>query len=419
MHHVCGRAYAGVMTRESWDDWKVGWQHTFFAVVLGLTTLGAVTGVEGDARQISVRLALAAALGAWYAYWFVLRPDARRPYLPYLLGAAGQWAVMAAVDPALLWVGGAIVIPYCMRHVLWGAAGCVVALSAAWLWQGYVQDGALEWPRVIVCAVGVLVLAVFAGYIAMLDREGSKRQRLLDELAAAQAELAASERQAGILAERQRLARDIHDTLTQGFASISMLLDAALADMPPDGPATVRVDRAMRTARENLAESRRLVDALRPLQLEGARLPDAVGRLTSRLCDENGIAAETVVTGDPADLGVAVETNLLRVVQEALTNVRRHAAAREVTVTITYLDDLVVIDVQDDGAGFVAGSSTAGVGLNAMRERMAGLGGEFTLESAPGQGTTVAVSVPVSMSPGLVGEPAGTSGAADPMPASP
>lgn len=373
-----------------WGRWKTGWQHTFFLVTLALTTLGVATS-DGDIRPIAVLLAPVFALAAWYGYWFVLRHDATAAHLPYLLGAAALWAVMAALNPAMVWVGASSLIPYCMRHTGW-AITAVVALAVAWLWRRLAITGELGWTTVLTCTLGALAVTAIISYIAMLDREGRKRQRLINELTAAQTELAAVERQAGILAERQRLARDIHDTLTQGFASISMLLDAALADLPPRGPAFRRVNQAMQAARENLIESRRLIEALRPAQLDTARLPDVVRELTSRLADETGTTATTVVTGNPSTLRLALEAELLRIVQEALTNVRRHANAHEVTVTLSYIDDIVVIDVHDNGIGF--DKVAPGVGLSTMEERARALGGTLTIESASGEGTTIAVTVP-------------------------
>lgn len=390
---------------EPWERWKLLWQHGFFALALGLVTFGALAGAGHDPAAVAIRLGLAAGLAGWYGYWFAGRRDPSPAHLPYLLGAAGLWAVMAAVDPALLPVGVAILIPYCLRRPLWAAAAFVL-LGAAWLTQGLIM-GTLTWSSVLACVVGVVVLGATHGYLATLDHEGRKRQALLDQLAAAQAELAAAERRAGTLAERQRLARDIHDTLTQGFASIAMQLDAAQADLPPGAPATRRVEQAIRTARENLAESRRLVQALRPQQLDGAGLPEAVRQLAARLADEAAVTAHTVVTGEPAALDPATETELLRVVQEALTNIRRHARATEVTVTLSYLDDEVAIDVQDNGTGIPATRPTTGVGLGSMRERVDNLGGTLTVETGPGEGTTIAATVPVSAVPATTGTGAG------------
>jgi signal transduction histidine kinase len=270
-----------------------------------------------------------------------------------------------------------------------------VVLTAAWLSHRAITGATVTGSTVLACALGVAAAIGVVGYIATLDREGRRRQQLLDELAATQAELAAAERWAGVLAERQRLARDIHDTLTQGFASIALLLDAARDDLPAKGPAAQRVDQALRTARENLAESRRVIAALRPSQLDDARLPRAVRQLTDRLAEEAGLAAHTVVTGDPVGLGETPEAELLRVIQEALTNVRRHAAATEVTVTLSYVDDLIVVDIQDNGTG-IEDTPPTGIGMISMRERIDSLGGTLTIESAPGEGTTIAASIPVT-----------------------
>lgn len=384
--------------QQAWERWKADWQHAFFAAALALTTLGAVTS-GGSGSPVALRLAGPGVLAAWYAYWFVPRQRRFGPtQVPYLLGASVLWAGMAAFDVALLPVGAAALAPYCLRHTRWAVVGSA-GVGILWLWQRLAGEGSLNWTAVLGCALGMLAAIAVVAYIAVLDHEGRKRQHLYEELAAAQAEREAAERQAGILAERQRLSREIHDTLTQGFASIALQLDAALADLPEQAPAARLVGQAMRTARENLDESRRLVEALRPLPLQAARLPDAVRRLTSRVREETSIAAETVVTGEPVHLNPAAETELLRVVQEALTNVRRHANAHEVTVTLSYLDGLMLIDVADDGTGFDLRDTACGVGLAAMRERAQSLGGRLTVESTPGEGTTIAVSVPVPARP--------------------
>ena len=371
----------GMAPSQSWDRVKLRWQHALFAVSLALPTVTALSR-PGPALGLIVGLA------AWYAFWFGWRRDASRAHLPYLIGGSVLWAVLVAMDPALLGVGVAVLIPYCLNRPRW-AAVAFVALSAVWLGQRIILGRGLTVPAVLACVFGLFLAVSAVGYVATLDREGRQRQRLLDELAAAQAELAAAERWTGVLTERQRLSRDIHDTLTQGFASIALLLDAAEDDLPPSGPGARRVDQALRTARENLVESRRLIAALRPARLEGARLPDAVRQLVA----DTDLNAHTVITGDPMPLEAAIETHLLRVVQEALTNVHRHAAASEVIVTLSYVDNGIVIDVADDGIGI--DDAPPGVGLTGMRERMDAIGGTLTVESAPGEGTTVALSVQV------------------------
>jgi signal transduction histidine kinase len=381
-----------------WERWKTVGQHAVFVTVLALSVLGALAGSGLTAGAASLRIGLGVGLAAWYAYWVVLRGAAARPPLPYLVGASAGWAVMAAVDPALLPVGLAVLTPYWLRRARWSIGG-VLILGMAWLWQRFTTDGSVDMREFLSCVLGTAVAVTIAGYAATLDRESHKRQRLLDELTATQAERAAAERQAGTLAERQRLAREVHDTLTQGFASIAMLLDAACDDLPPGSPAARRVEQAMRTARDNLAESRRLVHALRPAPLDRTHLADAARELTVRLAEETGIEAYTVVTGRPAALSPSAEGELLRVVQEALTNARRHAHAASVSVTLSYLDDVLAIDIQDDGKGFTPAARHAGIGLATMRERIVALGGTLAVESALGEGATIAATVPFAAEP--------------------
>ncbi|WP_221355182.1 sensor histidine kinase [Streptomyces beigongshangae] len=383
--------------------WKTVAQHALFAVVLTLSVLGALAGTDLTAGTALLRIGPALALAVWYAYWVALRGGVGRPPLPYLVGASAAWVAMSVVDFALLPVAVAVLTPYWLRRAWWSAGG-VLVLGSAWSWQRLTTGGSVDVQTLTGCVLGVALAVTITCYVATLDHESHRRQRLLDELTAAQAERAAAERQAGTLAERQRLAREVHDTLTQGFASIGMLLDAARDDLPPGSPAALRVGQAMRTARDNLAESRRLVQALRPAPLDRTHLAEAVRELTARLTEETGIEAYTVVTGRPVALAAGGEGELLRVVQEALTNARRHARAASVSVTLSYLGDALAVDVQDDGTGFAPVARHAGIGLTTMRERVVALDGTFTLESAAGEGTTVTVTVPLPDGPSAPAE---------------
>lgn len=215
---------------------------------------------------------------------------------------------------------------------------------------------------------------------------------------------AAQGRTAGVLAERQRLAHEIHDTLAQGFTSIVTQLEAAEQALEGDAAATsAHIARAKDTARGSLREARRTVEALRPEPLERAPLPDALRDLAARwgVSQPHAPGIAVVVDGTPARMPPAVDDALLRVAQEALSNVVRHAAASQVDLTLSYLDDLVLLDIQDDGVGFdvaaMAGDGDVthgGYGLTSMRERVALVGGVLLVESAPADGTTVAARVP-------------------------
>jgi signal transduction histidine kinase len=206
-------------------------------------------------------------------------------------------------------------------------------------------------------------------------------------------------RESGELAERRRLAQEIHDTLIQGFASIAMNLEAAEGSLE-DGSGRRHLDEARRTARESLAEARRIVWALRPEMLEGTPLSQALARLAARWSEGGGVPADVNVTGEePRPLSPEAEVTLLRVAQEALTNVRKHSRASRVVLTLSYMEDRVALDVKDDGIGFEPGPRGPGVtnggfGLRAMRERVERSGGTLLLESEPGKGTALVVELP-------------------------
>jgi signal transduction histidine kinase len=222
-------------------------------------------------------------------------------------------------------------------------------------------------------------------------RQSADRRAVIAELEEARASLATLSHRAGVLAERERLAREIHDTLAQGFTSVVVLLELAESDVDTDpAAARRRLVAARDTARQNLAEARGLVAALAPADLQAAPLPEALGRLTDRFGAETGLAARFEVCGDPQPLPANKEVVLLRSAQEALANVRKHAGAGSVTVTLRFSPDGAVLTVADDGAGFDPAAPTAGFGLAGMRRRVEEIGGALSIHSGPG-GTTAEV----------------------------
>ncbi|MEW2376140.1 sensor histidine kinase [Micromonospora sp. NPDC047812] len=248
-------------------------------------------------------------------------------------------------------------------------------------------------PSLVLGPVGVAAITTVV--FLELDRQNQARQRALDDLLAARDELDRSQHEAGTLAERARLSREIHDTLAQGLSSMNLLLQAADRDWDAE-PEQARghVRQAAATARENLAEARRFVRGLASPALDGASLTDALRRLCAATERDTGTPVRFAVTGTVAPLGVDNEVALLRVAQGALANVRSHAQARQAAVTLTYGDQEVMLDVYDDGTGFDP-TVTSGFGLTGIRERIAYLGGTLAVESAPGEGTALAVSLPL------------------------
>lgn len=246
-------------------------------------------------------------------------------------------------------------------------------------------------------AVGFSVLLGL--WVTQVAEQSEDRAELLARLEKAQADAAASHHAAGVLAERERISREIHDTLAQGFTSVVMLAQSAAADLRRERPdeAASRLELIERTARENLAEARALVAVSAPVGLAESTLVEALDRLAARFTQETGIAVEVMVDeAAAARLTREREVILLRAAQEALSNVRRHAQASHVQLALTAADDdgeAVRLEVADDGRGMAA-AAAEGFGLRGMRDRVAAGGGEVAVATHRGSGTRVQVTVP-------------------------
>ena len=231
-------------------------------------------------------------------------------------------------------------------------------------------------------------------WISRVIDQSRGRAELIQELEVTRAELAEAHHAQGVTAERERFAREIHDTLAQGFTSVVMLSQAAAAQLSRD-PAAVADQLAAieRTARENLAEARAVVAAFSPVALDGTDLGGALRRLAERFSQETGIAVDVEVGADGLGLARDREVVLLRAAQEALANVRRHADAGAVTIRLHLADGAAQVEVSDDGSGFDP-AAAHGFGLSGMRDRVHDVGGDVDVVTGPGRGTRVRVSVP-------------------------
>ncbi|WP_455358204.1 sensor histidine kinase [Streptomyces sp. SYSU K21746] len=384
------------------------------ALLAGLLALAVARAVTGDAARATAVVVTAAVLAVVYAAGVLTPAVHRSPRAGavWLAALGAGWLVLLALSPNGLWV--AFPLYFLQLHLLpgrWGLPAVVVtagaAIGSALLHGQDISPGTFIGP-LLGAAVAV---ATVLGYQA-LYRESERRRELIDELIAARAELAAAERAAGTLAERERLAREIHDTLAQGLSSIQLLLRAAERVLPVDSPATGHVRQAREAAQDNLAEARRFVKALTPPDLERGSLAAALERLCT--ATPGGPAVQFGVSGTPAVLPTPYEVALLRVAQSALANTVRHAHARRAEITLSFMDTSVALDIVDDGTGFdpalrraeYSGDSgnsgdpadaadAGGFGLPAMRARARSLGGTLSVESAPGQGTAVAITLPL------------------------
>ncbi|MFE7566409.1 sensor histidine kinase [Streptomyces sp. NPDC057539] len=373
-------------------------------LVVGLLALAAGRAVADHRPHAGWVLAAAAACGLVYAVGPLLPGPSRsrRAAALWLTAVGAVWLVLLALSADGVWV--AFPLYFLQLHLLpRRAALAAVAATAAAAIAGFAaHQGSFSPAMAIGPALGgAVAVAVVWGYQA-LYRESEHRRRLIEELTATRADLATAQHTAGVLAERERLAREIHDTLAQGLSSIQLLLRAAERTLPaaPDNAARY-VGQARQAAVDNLAEARRFVAALIPPSLEGTTLADALERLCATTSTRHRITARFHLTGEPVPLPTAHEVALLRIAQSALANTVRHAQASTAEVTLSYLGDHVAVDVVDDGRGFdpthlpVADPEAGGFGLAAMRARTQALGGTLSLESAPGHGTALAAQLPL------------------------
>ncbi|MEU1401762.1 sensor histidine kinase [Streptomyces sp. NPDC005728] len=245
----------------------------------------------------------------------------------------------------------------------------------------------------IVVAVGVLIGLWAHSVVA----QSSERARLIEELERTQAQLSEAHQRQGAADERERIARDIHDTLAQGFASIIVLAEAAREGMSDDPARSAQQLRSIEsTARENLAEARELVGSASrpgPGRVASGSVSQTLRRTLRRFAEDTGLA----VQADLADLECDQQTRiaLLRCTQESLANVRKHARASTVGVVLVRRPYGVELEITDDGTGFVVGEST-GFGLDGMRKRLAELGGRLTVTSSVGDGTRILAMIPMA-----------------------
>lgn len=264
-------------------------------------------------------------------------------------------------------------------------------------------------PGIWIALVTVQTAAISGGgaVFAAVGRQNAERKRMLDQLAAAEAEnrglqrqLLTQAREAGVLDERQRLSQEIHDTLAQGFTGIITQLEAAAQARGDTAEWERHLAAATQLARENLTAARRSVAALRPEPLETATLPEALAEVARLWSERTGVPAEFSTTGTAVPLHPELEASLLRITQEALSNVAKHARASRAGITLSYMGDEVTLDARDDGVGFdpahppAPPSAEGGHGLPGMRRRAERLAGTLHVESEPGGGTAISARLP-------------------------
>ncbi|WP_344319037.1 sensor histidine kinase [Actinocatenispora thailandica] len=374
-------------------------EHVLF---LGLLALGAA-GTAGEPGW-PVLLAGTVLVAGWYAAGVVLarRRGTRGLAIGWLAVLVAGCAALALGSASFVWLAFPLFLLATQLLPLAASVPVVAALTAGTIAVIAADRDRWDAAAVVGPVVGALVAVMITVVYRDLADQLRQRAELLDELTAAQDRLAASQRDAGVLAERERLAREIHDTITQSLTSIVLVLRTARQSAVTGGgpavpePLVDQLDTAIGAARGALADTRRLVRDLTPAELAGASLPDALRRIVA---DQPGDRTRLHVEGAPAPLPTPVAVTLLRTAQEALANARAHAAAGRVELTLTYLPDAVSLDVVDDGVGFdparpLGGTSGTGLGIGGMRARADEVGGSLSIDTAPGRGTAVNLTVP-------------------------
>ena len=387
--------------QDVWVRTIVGW-HVAFWAMLAIVTVAVVADPELSGPRRLVAVGLLAVLAVAYAVLGTPASRSRdaargRGYLLVLILVVPTVAAIAPHTSFMLFLAVPQVWFLCdrVRDGVIGTVTLTVGVGVGYVIAvGSSSDHLLE----IALTMGVsLFFSLLLGvWISRVIDQSRGRAELIQELEATRAELAEAHHAQGVTAERERFAREIHDTLAQGFTSVVMLSQAAAAQLSRD-PAAVADQLAAieRTARENLAEARAVVAAFSPVALEGTDLSGALRRLAERFTDETGIEVDLGLGEEvePNQLARDREVVLLRAAQEALANVRRHADARRVTIRLRLDNGAAEVEVSDDGSGFDP-ASVHGFGLSGMRGRVEGIGGQMAVVTGPGRGTQVRVSVP-------------------------
>ncbi len=363
------------------------------AAMLGV--LLVITG-ESPADAVLGGIGIALLVSAWFTLGLPRLDDPRgAPVFVAVVAVAAT--LMVAASPTLAIVQG-IAYPiawvFCSsvrRAVVQNVVIAVGVTIGFFVSLGVTPDALLQTAFTMVISLGFSLAMGF--WIAHMSELGERNGRLLAELQGAQSQIATLHREAGATAEREHLARELHDTIAQDLTGLVMLAQRARREL--GDVETLRI--IEENARATLAETRALVAAGAALGDETTDLASALHRLAERFSRETGVE----VTCD-LDAGLALdretEVVVLRCVQEALGNARKHARASRITIVVSAADagGRVRVEVTDDGIGFDPASARDGFGLSGMTDRLALVHGTLTVQSAPGSGTTLVAELPAA-----------------------
>lgn len=405
--------------------------HVSFAglLVLGLLRVvfqthlsGLVPGGGVPALCLGIALAGVYLAGTVWESRFSQGRTARNPRtlaLPWLGAVTLLWGALTLYSPDFSWVVFPLFFIYLVLLPRIAALLSITVLTAVVILAQYLHatPGAFTPAMVVGPVIGALFALVVAQAYRALYRDAEHHRRTVRELEATRAELACQERAAGRAGERERLSREIHDTLAQGLSSIVLMSRATQQALEHRDLALagdrLRVIEA--TAAENLTEARRFVRDLSSPALD-SDLPTALQQLCTHTAERARATGQELVCrfryeGQIPALAQEHRSVLLRAAQSSLANVTAHARARTAVVTLAGWEDAVSLDVFDDGEGFASSSlpltgDNHGFGLTKLGARVQELHGTLTVESEPGNGTVVGVRLPLTVAPGADRGPA-------------
>lgn len=409
--HIPGSMTGSLSATSSWERWVdavFAWiAYVTLALSLALAQLEAQTTAD---RMLSFGLCLAAVAWTWATFTRAGRPT-RVPQSMlrlYLVGFVIIATLLVFHQTIFLVYGvagffhAALLRPWPLVFIGIGAFAFIV--------HGHIVIGAstAENWSIYLGVVAIQTLTTGAGLYAgerITEIADQRRQALvqleaaMEENAGLHAQLVVQAREAGMLDERERMAGEIHDTIAQGLTGVITQIEATHQSWGDEPEMRRHLDAAADIARHSLADARRSVRDIRPAELDGSRLPAAIGDVAERWSELTGVPVQVKTTGEHRGLRPEVEVALLRATQEALVNVGKHAEASRAGVTLSFTDDSVVLDIRDDGLGFDPTDTApdTSFGLAAMRRRVDHVDGVMHVESAPGEGTAISVRVPTGI----------------------
>jgi signal transduction histidine kinase len=376
------------MTEQRWWDLGVAATTAVFATIVLVT--------EPTVLHRAVGLgALAIFAGGWFAYGRRLDRSRR--------AAAFMVAVTVIATPFAVWAQPSLAIMQCITYpLIWTAlestrrsiaANLVLATGIAiamYLTTGADNDALFQ--AIGIEGLSVAFSIIIGLWITSIAVRSHERQRLLDELRATQDQLAGLSRDAGVASERERLAREIHDTIAQDLTGLVLLTQRAARELASGVSPAESLSMLEDAARTALAETRALVAASSSPSLEHGGIAAALERLGERFTRETSIIV-TVDAVAAERVERDLEVVLLRCAQEGLSNIRKHSGAGRATVRLRIDDDEQTLRITDDGQGFTAADEHSGFGLAGMRDRIALVGGTLDIESGE-TGTSLLITLP-------------------------